>query len=211
MKFSFLLSLCALLTSQVVFAQKTTETRNLASFKELVISGSADVVIVKGAEYKAVIEDDASNMNQLLTNVSNGTLSIKIASKYNFKKGTPKITIYMPEALTEIVVSGSAHVVSKGNFQYSDLEIALSGSGQIELSGTAKDIELSISGSAHADLSGIQTEEAEVSISGSGKVKLHVTKELEVSISGSGTVEYKGNPTNIEKHISGSGKVIAEK
>ena len=46
-----------------------------------------------------------------------------------------------------------------------------------------------------------------VSISGSGNSRVHSDKSLDVKISGSGDVQYKGNATDVVKHIGGSGTV----
>lgn len=72
-------------------------------------------------------------------------------------------------------------------------EVHLSGSGRIE--GTNK----------------IKTDEAQISISGSGDIDLDMDAgELSLKISGSGDIELSGNGDYVSGKISGSGKIRAE-
>ncbi len=83
----------------------------------------------------------------------------------------------------------------------------VSGSGKIEASGTADEVRTSISGSGKVYAANLETNRCEVRISGSGDVEINVKSELDATISGSGSVSYKGNPTHVNSHASGSGKV----
>lgn len=83
----------------------------------------------------------------------------------------------------------------------------VSGSGKIEASGTAEEVKTSISGSGRVYAANLETNRCEVRISGSGDVEINVKSELDATISGSGSVSYKGNPSHVNSHSSGSGKV----
>jgi hypothetical protein len=86
-------------------------------------------------------------------------------------------------------------------------DVEISGSGKIEASGSAQSIKASISGSGRVNASNLEVDKCTVRISGSGDVEIHVKSELDANISGSGTVSYKGNPSHVNGHSSGSGKV----
>jgi len=75
------------------------------------------------------------------------------------------------------------------------------------LNGSAINEEIDISGSGNVDLANVPAQVATTRTSGSGDVKVNLSKSLDVHISGSGSVYYHGNPM-ISTHISGSGKVI---
>lgn len=103
-------------------------------------------------------------------------------------------------------VSGSG----KANLTLSiteDADFGISGSGKIEASGSAARVKASISGSGKVLASGMETNSCNVRISGSGDVEITVKNEIDAVISGSGTVSYRGNPTKINSHSSGSGSV----
>ena len=53
---------------------------------------------------------------------------------------------------------------------------------------------------------GLNTQDAQVSINGSGDAEVMASKQLTLKINGSGQIKYKGSP-NVESHINGSGSV----
>ena len=125
----------------------------------------------------------------------------------------------------EADVSGSGEIVLKAsckNYESDvsgsgriELDVAISdkadfgvsGSGKIQASGTSNEIKTSISGSGKVLAANLEVNKCEVRISGSGDVEINVKSELDATISGSGSVSYKGNPSHVNSHASGSGKV----
>ena len=125
----------------------------------------------------------------------------------------------------EADVSGSGEIILKGtcrNYDSDvsgsgrvDLDVAIadkasfgvSGSGKIQASGSANEVKASISGSGKVLAANLETNKCEVRISGSGDVEINVKSELDANISGSGSVTYKGNPSHVNSHASGSGHV----
>ena len=80
-------------------------------------------------------------------------------------------------------------------------------SRKIQASGTANEVKTNISGSGKVLAANLETNKCEVRISGSGDVEINVKSELDANISGSGSVSYKGNPSHVNSHASGSGHV----
>ncbi|GAJ00009.1 unnamed protein product, partial [marine sediment metagenome] len=76
-----------------------------------------------------------------------------------------------------------------------------------EASGSAKEMKASITGSGKVYASNFVVDKCEVRISGSGDVEINVKSDLDANITGSGSVSYKGNPSHINSHSSGSGHV----
>ncbi len=103
-------------------------------------------------------------------------------------------------------VSGSGKVAFAGTIA-ERADVNVSGSGKILAKGTAREIKTTISGSGEVLAADLEVEKCEVRISGSGDVEINVKKELDANISGSGSVTYKGNPSQVNSHSSGSGKV----
>jgi hypothetical protein len=106
----------------------------------------------------------------------------------------------------ESKVSGSGKV-SLSLASAEKMEVGVSGSGKVIANGTAKEIRTNISGSGEILAADLQVDVCEVRISGSGDVEINVKNELDATISGSGSVSYKGNPSHVNTHASGSGKV----
>ncbi|MBX2896424.1 MAG: DUF2807 domain-containing protein [Cyclobacteriaceae bacterium] len=106
----------------------------------------------------------------------------------------------------ESKVSGSGKVLLAATItERADMNV--SGSGRIIASGTAKEIRTTISGSGEVQAADLEVEKCEVRISGSGDVEINVKQTLDATISGSGSVSYRGNPSSVNSHSSGSGKV----
>jgi hypothetical protein len=103
-------------------------------------------------------------------------------------------------------VSGSGKV-SLGLTSANNVEVGVSGSGKIMANGTAKQIKANISGSGEVLAADLQVDACNIRISGSGDVEVNVKNDLDATISGSGSVSYKGNPSHVNSHASGSGKV----
>lgn len=103
-------------------------------------------------------------------------------------------------------VSGSGKVNLAMNIT-ENANFGVSGSGKIEASGNAASVKTTISGSGKLLAANLETNSCDVKISGSGDVQINVKNELDATISGSGTVSYKGNPSKVNSHASGSGRV----
>jgi hypothetical protein len=86
-------------------------------------------------------------------------------------------------------------------------DFGISGSGKIEAKGRARQVKAAISGSGKVLAANLETDRCDVRISGSGDVEINVKDELDANISGSGSVSYKGNPSKVNSHASGSGSV----
>lgn len=103
-------------------------------------------------------------------------------------------------------VSGSGKVIMSMTIA-EDADFGISGSGKIEASGSARTVKTSISGSGKVLAADLETNSCTVRISGSGDVQINVKNEIDAVISGSGSVSYRGNPSKINSHSSGSGSL----
>jgi hypothetical protein len=106
----------------------------------------------------------------------------------------------------ESKVSGSGKVVLAGTIA-ERADVSVSGSGKVIASGSAREIRTTISGSGEVQAADLEVEKCDVRISGSGDVEVNVKQALDATISGSGSVSYRGNPSQVNSHASGSGKV----
>jgi hypothetical protein len=103
-------------------------------------------------------------------------------------------------------VSGSGNVMLAVSVA-DEAHFGVSGSGKISASGSAQSVRTNISGSGKVLAADLETNRCEIRISGSGDVEINVKSELDATISGSGSVSYRGNPSKVNSHSSGSGKV----
>lgn len=154
----------------------------------------------------------------VMTRVKTDNLKLKVSGS-----GTLKVEADAGDVTAD--VSGSGNITLRGNLK--NVKSNISGSGKIDLQasvtdlasfdisgsgdalarGTAGAVEARISGSGKILASALETKACRVRISGSGSVEINVSDELDATISGSGDVRYTGNPSRLNVHSSGSGKV----
>ena len=201
------------------------DVRKLEAFSGIGISVHADVFYTPGNTHEIVIEGDDRDVEDLITEVKDGFLKIKYE---NWRIKRSKVTIHVTskeldavkmsgsglfesaEAITsdemDLAISGSGNIVFN-KLAADEVGVKISGSGDVLLeSGSADEMELRISGSGKLKAETFEVSEFSASISGSGGARITAKEELEVRISGSGSVYYHGNP-RVNSSSSGSGKV----
>lgn len=202
------------------------EERNVKNFSEVAMAISGTVYVKQGSPCKVVLEGDQKDLDKIETVVEGDKLKIKTKSwTNNFGKITAYVTCPNIEGLS---VAGSGKMIAENDFNTEELDLAVSGSGELKLkgiqgeeidirvsgsgdvyveeNGQAEEVDIAISGSGKVYAENLKVNECDARISGSGSCKIYVTGELEARISGSGSVYYKGNP-KIDASSSGSGKV----
>ncbi len=236
MKKNMLIGMAVLLFSSVLWTQAAGKvnvgdkkvTREVGPFTEIELSVAANLYLKQGNEHSLVLEGDEDELEEIETQVQGETLKIKHKKPFHFGS-SKRITIYVTmKEIEELSVGGSGKIEAATPIQSEDLELNVSGSGDINIDELeASEVESSISGSGDIRLagnkqvntldcnisgsgelhaSGLKVGSAELSLSGSGGCKVYVTDELDVDISGSGKVRYKGEPL-VNASISGSGRV----
>lgn len=182
-----------------------TEMRDLEGFNEIITRTYLDIDVTVGREFSVKIEADDNLLEYIETDVRRHTLHIDVRDGYSIKSRKHiKVVISMPE-LEAVDISGSSDMVISG-VRGEQLDIGISGSGDITLEGEIKDIDISINGSGDIDARDLQCDEAYIRISGSGDIDIAVKSYLDVRVAGSGDVNYWGSP-KISKRISGSGDI----
>ena len=84
--------------------------------------------------------------------------------------------------------------------------MGISGSGDLNLKGTADEMGMSISGSGGVHAAGLKVGVCEARISGSASCQVDASEKLNAKISGSGKITYYSQP-QVDATVSGSGKV----
>lgn len=202
------------------------ETRDLKGFTKVSFGVSGNMYITFGTEFKVVLEGTQSLLDDIVTEVSGGRLTVK-KENWHFNQNE-RVTVYitMPE-INGLGVSGSGRAEIKDAVKSDDLSLSVSGSGKVftneiavnnlksSISGSGDIIvgggnaaigDISISGSGNYSGENTKIGSVDISISGSGNCATNVTESLKASVSGSGDVTYVGNP-KIDARVSGSGKI----
>ena len=206
------------------------EKRAVSGFHGVSVSGSIELFLSQGNEENVVISaNDAKWRDRVTTEVEDGILHIYLDHKDKFHldwNSSTKIRAYVAvKDIDYLASSGSGKTHLDGKIKADKLKIEISGSGNLDGGLAVQQLSIGLSGSANTDISGtadnsefhisgsgnirgydFSTATCNASISGSGNVKITVTKELSAHISGSGNVMIKGNGMIRDYSASGSGK-----
>lgn len=201
-----------------------TESFDVKDFSGVRLTMVANVYITQGEAQDVVITAQPNIIDELRLRVRNDVLIIDtdqcIRDYYEVD-----IFITMP-VIEELSLTGSGKIIGENTFLVNDIELNISGSGDMDLDLEAEDVRGAISGSGEVTIEGearsldyrisgsgnlrafdLIVNRADLVISGSGDMEVFVEENLDVRISGSGDVMYKGNP-NIDASVSGSGNVV---
>jgi hypothetical protein len=149
------------------------------------------------------VRGDENIVPLVRTRVKNGTLVIDTEHGYSTRLGlTVKVTA---PRLDEVALHGSGSICAQG-VDAERLDVAIYGSGDIELSGRAHRLDIQMRGSGDTDASALGAADVDVDISGSGDAHVVAQNTLDVAIRGSGDVRYAGDP-KVHRSIAGSGEV----
>ena len=184
-----------------------TQTLELDPFSGIEQSVSADVYISQGSEQSVEITGQQNIIDEIRLRVDNGVWKIDTRNGCfrNYEKLQIHITI--PE-LTSAKVKGSGDIIGMTAFEVENLDLGISGSGNIELEARGAEIDASIRGKGEMRLK-LDAQSLQAGISGSGNYMLEGSvKNQEIDIAGSGEVQAFDLETEAGQiSITGSGKV----
>lgn len=204
-----------------------TEDRTQNNFSGIDLRVFGNVYYQQLPNYKIEVTAQRNVLDVLETYVSNGRLVIKFENNVRVRTYDDIVVRISAPDLSGIKVSGSGDVYAAGPVQSNNIEMEISGSGNITLHqldagyidasvsgsgnikvdhGVISDERLKISGSGNIDLASIVARTVNTNTTGSGDIRVHVTDRLDVKIAGSGSVYYHGNPV-VNASVSGSGRV----
>jgi hypothetical protein len=204
----YALVLCALglfaCTDQWGDGKRVSEERDISDFTAVDNSGELEVVIDQGEAFAVTVAIDSNLVDRVETRLVDDTLRIRTHGQIDGIVKGPHVRITMP-VLSGVRVSGSGDVTA-GVFADSDeVDLHVSGAGNLVWQGAALAINASVSGSGDLSLKG-DTDSLALHVSGSGDAKAHacVAQDATVDVSGSGdaTVDVRGN---LDAEVSGSG------
>jgi Putative auto-transporter adhesin, head GIN domain len=208
------------------------ERRPLATFNRIEVDGMAEVRLRQGSTEGATIEAPARLVSRIRTEVRAGTLFIDVAQERQWSdwlhwsgvRQTPRVTVDFIK-LDRLESAGAvklaadslsadelrldfsgASSVRIGNLQASTLHLEGSGATKVDLAGRVGTQVVDLSGAGSYSATHLESDRAEVHVSGAGKAFVNAKTSLMVKISGAGVVEYLGSP-KLEQDISGVGKV----
>jgi hypothetical protein len=205
---------------------QTTITKTTESYDKISTGGSFNVELVLGKEGTITIQGDENIISHIVTEVIGNELKVYFEKNrsYNYKQD---ITITIPfEKISALSFAGSGNLIGKDVINANDFELKMTGSGNckleinaknvdvkftgtgsLKLSGTAEELEAKTAGSGDLNCTKLVSQNADVSVAGSGSLEVNCTNNLVAKVAGSGNIQYKGNPKIIDSKVTGSGDI----
>lgn len=203
-----------------------TQDREVKKAQRIRLSGSFEVEITQGPETSVKVEADENIQPFIFVSEKDGQLVIRTKEHVTIKSANPVKIIITSSQIDEVHLAGSGKITGKNKFTGSnkfilsisgsgdaiidintpEINANISGSGTIRLTGETQKETIKISGVGDVYAEEMKSENAIITISGSGEVKAFADVSMDVRIAGSGSVYYKGAAT-VKQHVSGSGEV----
>jgi hypothetical protein len=207
-----------------------TRTYNVGNFDALTTKVTADVYFTQTTDGSSSlrISGESKYVESTKVVVIEGVLTItSTAAKKTKNNGTDKVRIDISApTLKKIVSTGVGDVKVNGKFTVNDLtiiskgvgdvvmndlncknlDVTLTGVGDVELVGKANTAEMSLSGVGDIEAYKLEVENLNVTSRGVGDLKCYATKSLNATSSGVGSIRYKGSPKTkqiVSKGIGG--------
>jgi hypothetical protein len=180
-----------------------TEARPVDAFTFVEAGGAFEIEWDNGLPALRVTTDE--NLLPYIENyISDGTLHLRTHEHVWPTHGIKVVIASAARAGAKI--RGAVKLTAK---QLNGPEFALesTGASDVSLEGNVDRLLADMTGASQLAAAGLQTKTAEISTTGAGDADVAVTDTLKVAITGAGKVAYSGNPTRIEKHITGAGSV----
>ena len=180
------------------------ESRTLSDFHSVKIIGSVDADITSGDSFSCRVKGDDNLVPLVETAVNNSTLEISLEGSYSTKS---PLVVYI-----EIPVLEKAQIIGSGDMLITDLKqdkvvLTISGSGDITARGSVGILEAVVSGSGDLSLQNLKAEHINVTINGSGDAEVWANQSISAKVNVSGDIVYKGNPTEVDTKVNGSGDI----
>jgi hypothetical protein len=203
-----------------------TEDRTVGSFKNVEVSGAAKVLISLGDQHTVKVEGDDNLLQYIEVSQDGDRVTVREKPGYNLRpSGDIRVYVTSP-TYNKISASGACDIIGQNKITTDDLQLhvsgagdikmevdapqlsaEVSGSGNINLKGQTRNVDLELTGAGHAHCYDLQAENTKVDITGAGSAEVYASVKLDATVSGAGDVHYKGNAATVNQNVSGAGSV----
>jgi Putative auto-transporter adhesin, head GIN domain len=199
--------------------KETVETRQLTTFKQLVVFGDIQVKFIQAADYKVEVSAGEHIIGGISTDIKNGVLTIENLNACNIVRGYKreiKVSVYAPsiqkitnEGVSSVVVDGNlvqdsltVRINSSGDFyvngNYTYLKSESNGNGDMYLNGSAETLYVNTSGTNYVHAKELKVSKSMLVVTRTlGDVYVTATAQtaFEYSILGKGNIYLYGSPS----------------
>jgi hypothetical protein len=203
-----------------------------ATFSKLNFKSIGEVFLSQGEGCDLKIEGSPDLVDNIQVDVDEDTLNVKFKSDIadwtglSWLKGENRLRYFvtMPkiemikmagagkmegetlkgESL-DLIHTGAGKIALRG-LDYQSLQADLGGLGEVVVTGSVQSQSVDLSGAGSYEAENLQSQDAEVLLSGAGSATVWVEKTLKATVTGAGSIKYKGSPS-VEQTTSGIGDI----
>ncbi len=181
-------------------APGTGAVRDVGSFHGIDVATVLAVEVTVGPAAHVELHGPKEWVDKITTQVDHDVLRIALPNDANH---VPKLSavITVPD-LTSLSVSGVASIHAT-KIAAKAFDVSISGTGSMELSGTADTLHVNVSGTGQLDAKDLTTRLTALDVAGAGEATIRATKQVDANVSGAGDITILGNPATVNKHVSG--------
>lgn len=176
---------------------------------ELHINNTGNISIITNHGATVICSNNfRGNISGGNIHISGGNIQINNRNQindFNQLVGEVKIFVVLPK-LNYLKLSGAVRFLSH-DLKEDYMELRLSGTGAINLSGKVKNVDAKLSGTGTINLENLICDVATLKLSGVGLIKSHVSESVTAKVSGVGDIKIYGNPIQRNVSKSGLGKI----
>ena len=157
-----------------------------------------------GDQQQVKLSGDDNLLTRVETNVDDGRLAVDVDGWLD-----PKLPLVLELTVLDvdgIELSGSNDVLIR-DLDGERFDLRISGSADVELTGTIGQLVVDSSGSARVDARNLWASRVDIDSSGSSKIQVCADDTLVIDISGSGDVDYWCSPSTIHEDVTGSARI----
>lgn len=191
----------------------TKELNNISNFSSIRVLGTPDVEYRQSSGSKAKVSIYGSdNLIDLLeVSTVNGVLQVNIKKGVKILSGERRLKVIASSpSLSDVDIKGAADIYLKGTIKGNDLNLNITGSGDIEAENLQyTNLSAFVKGSGDIDVKNVRATTVRTIVSGSGDVNLKgSTQWATLTVNGSGDISAdKLTATNVVATVAGSGDI----
>jgi hypothetical protein len=205
-----LLVAVGLIAVPLVARSRTTATtaheRSMGAFDAVRVNGAFATEITAGRARTSVIVSAPDDViGDITTTVEDRTLVIGTKTKLRPFSQTPRIRIELP-TLRAFTNEGAGSITISG-LTGDDFTLENAGAASIHLSGRAAHESITLNGTGKIDATAVTARDVTVDSNGVGAVDVRASGALHMTVNGVGEIRYTGEPTSIDSHVNGIGRI----
>lgn len=229
LKTMLLLIMIAFTGVGTVLASNETQNRNVKDFNAIKVSTGIDLYLSMGNEESVKIVADDEIIDDIKTEVKDGTLHIYMKQRnnwFNWNINKTRKAYVSVKELVALNASSGSDVETENTLEGDELEVKASSGSDVKLSLNVKKFSIDTSSGSDAKLSGkvkyltaeassgsdinasdLESVFCQAKASSGSDISLTVTEEIQARASSGGDIVYYGNPKSKDVNESSGGDV----